>query len=576
MRVIDTVAIYIRLSLADGDLCSGGKEESESITNQRRLLMAYIQDFPELCGANIVEYCDDGYTGKNFERPGFKKMMEAAQAGAIQCILVKDLSRFGRDYITVGNYISKVLPFLGVRLISVKDIFDGARKDDVDSLNVCFQTLIYDLYSRDLSQKVKSAKRQLVERGVYINPMAPFGYRRDAGDKHRLLIDPASAETVRRMFDMAAEGASTREIARWLNTQQTPTPSRQKRGTSGEHANWSANNFWTQKMVSGILRDRQYARSLIWGKRVRNQIGVHQQLTTRVEERVIVDDCHEAIVSMGLYQRAQAVLGGEYRHNRSRMAREYPLRGKIYCGICGYAIVRTAHKHAYYRCATPITLPGAKCAQEKVYEGDLVDVIITAIQTQAAYAVDAERLLAAQRERDAALVRSEQAELEQIGTQRHYLVEQMQRLYIETNPARNIITKFGKQGKTPDPYTIEQMQKFMGNIIGTEWEMPVVLAGLYGLRMSEIIGLRTANVDLEKMQFGVVEQMPFKVPPGTKTITEMAPTKSNDRLLPITEETLPYFLRQLDLIERQKDLLAANGGEYYDNKLLITLYIRGR
>lgn len=99
--------------------------------------------------------------------------------------------------------------------------------------------------------------------------------------------------------------------------------------------------------------------------------------------------------------------------------------------------------------------------------------------------------------------------------------------------------------------------------------MPVVLAGFYGLRMSEIIGLRTTNIDLDKMQFEVVEQMPFKVPPGTKTITKMAPTKSNDRLLPITEETLPYFLRQLDLIERQKNLLATSGGEYYDNKLLI-------
>lgn len=100
-------------------------------------------------------------------------------------------------------------------------------------------------------------------------------------------------------------------------------------------------------------------------------------------------------------------------------------------------------------------------------------------------------------------------------------------------------------------------------------EMPVVLAGMYGLRMSEIIGLRTTNIDLEKMQFGVVEQMPFKVPPGTKTITEMAPTKSNDRILPITEETLPYFLRQFDLIKRQKELIAASGGVYYDNKLFI-------
>ena len=114
----------------------------------------------------------------------------------------------------------------------------------------------------------------------------------------------------------------------------------------------------------------------------------------------------------------------------------------------------------------------------------------------------------------------------------------------------------------------------MSNVIGTEWEMPVVLAGMYGLRMSEIIGLRTFNIDLEKMQFGVVEQMPFKVPPGTKTITEMAPTKSNDRILPITEETLPYFLRQFDLIERQKALIEASGGVYYDNKLFKAALLR--
>jgi integrase len=120
--------------------------------------------------------------------------------------------------------------------------------------------------------------------------------------------------------------------------------------------------------------------------------------------------------------------------------------------------------------------------------------------------------------------------------------------YIEHNPARDIITKFGKEGKTPDPYTIEQMQQFMSKVIGTEWEMPVVLAGLYGLRMSEIIGLRTQNIDLEKMQFGVVEQMPFKVPAGTKIIDKMAPTKSNDRVLPITQETLPYFLRRFERI----------------------------
>ena len=141
--------------------------------------------------------------------------------------------------------------------------------------------------------------------------------------------------------------------------------------------------------------------------------------------------------------------------------------------------------------------------------------------------------------------------------------------YIETNPARDIITKFGKQGKTPDPYTIEQMRQFMSKIIGTTWEMPVVLGGLYGLRISEIIGMRWQNVDLEKRQFSVVEQMPFKVPAGTKIISEMAPTKSNDRILPITDDTLPYFMRQFELQERQKAFVRAGGGEYYDNDLVI-------
>ena len=141
--------------------------------------------------------------------------------------------------------------------------------------------------------------------------------------------------------------------------------------------------------------------------------------------------------------------------------------------------------------------------------------------------------------------------------------------YIETNPARDIITKFGKQGKTPDPYTVEQMRHLMGNVIGTEWEMIIVLAGMYGLRLSEITGLRTPNIDLEKMQFKVVEQMPFNVPAKTKVISEMAPTKSNDRVLPITEITLPYFVRHFDLLERQKELVKSSGAEYYENNLFI-------
>jgi len=147
--------------------------------------------------------------------------------------------------------------------------------------------------------------------------------------------------------------------------------------------------------------------------------------------------------------------------------------------------------------------------------------------------------------------------------------------YIEHNPARDILTKFGKQGKTPDPYTVPQMQQLMGHIIGTEWEMPIMLAGLYGMRMSEILGMRWNNVSMEKGTFAVVEQLPYKVPAGTTTIAEMAPVKgkgadgSGERVLPITEAARPYFERQLDLQVRQRELATNSGAAYYENNLVI-------
>jgi integrase len=147
--------------------------------------------------------------------------------------------------------------------------------------------------------------------------------------------------------------------------------------------------------------------------------------------------------------------------------------------------------------------------------------------------------------------------------------------YIEYNPARDILTKFGKSGKTPDPYTVQQVQQLMGHIIGTEWEMPVMLAGMYGMRMSEILGLRWDNVDLDNSVFRVIEQLPYKLPAGTKTVEDMAPVKgkgadgSGERELPITDATRPYFLRQLDLQRRQKELARDGGGTYYDNHIVV-------
>lgn len=163
-------AIYLRISSEDEDLRTGEKDESESISNQRSLLREYVSGHTDLSGSEILEFCDDGWSDTNFERPAVKELLEQVRRGQINCILVKDLSRFGRDYLTVGDYISRVFPFLGVRFISVNDGFDSSNPLDIDSLDTSFRTLIYDLYSRDLSRSVKSAKKARAERGAFLSP----------------------------------------------------------------------------------------------------------------------------------------------------------------------------------------------------------------------------------------------------------------------------------------------------------------------------------------------------------------------------------------------------------------------
>ena len=440
--MITTAAIYIRLSLEDGDL-SGDKTESESITNQRKMLTDYIRNTPDLCGAEIIEYCDDGYSGKNFDRPGVKRLLEAARNGGVQCVVVKDLSRFGRDYITVGNYITRVFPFLNVRFIAVNDRFDSSRQSDIDSLETSFKTLIYDMYSRDLSKKVRSIKKDLAERGVYINPVAPFGYKKDPGDRHKLIPDPKTAGIVRRIFSLVAGGTSAEAVARMLNTEQVPTPSQAKAGTSSEHANW-ANCYWRPQTVYCIVRDRQYIGSTVFGKRVRKQIGVRRQVKARQENWIVVDDRHEPLISKELFHRAQEALGGAFHQTDGYVPYDNPLRKKVYCGVCGYAIVRRGTKNRYYCCMTPRTVPGIGCYSEKVYEEEIHDIVAGAIRAQARYAVDTERLMKEQKKRQADQLKTVRKELQSLRTIQEQLSDQGQKLYedfFEGAISRDVYTK---------------------------------------------------------------------------------------------------------------------------------------
>lgn len=253
-KKIWSATLYLRLSRDDGD-----KEESGSITGQRELLRDYISQHPEL-----LEYAiriDDGFSGSTFERPGFQKMIEDVKSGRTDCIIVKDLSRFGRDYLVVGNYISRVFPFLGVRFIAVNDGFDSSRPQDIDSLDTSFKTLIYDLYSRELSGKVKNAKRMRAEKGLFLSPFAPYGYVKDPEDKNRLVIDNGAADIVRKIFSLTIDGVRPSEIAAMFNRDGVPTPMLYKRAAGCSRDRWPSihdENFWTQRTIIKILRDERY------------------------------------------------------------------------------------------------------------------------------------------------------------------------------------------------------------------------------------------------------------------------------------------------------------------------------
>ena len=270
-----TVAKYLRLSSEDSDLRQSGREESNSIVNQRNLLDAFIERTPDLSSSKILEFCDDGWSGKNFERPAIKELLEQVRQGLIHCIIVKDMSRFGRDYLTVGNYISKVFPFLGVRFIAINDGIDSIRPSDIDSLDTSFKALLYDLYSRDLSRKTRSARRSRAQKGEYFGARPLYGYVKNSERKNHLIIDPPAAEIVRRIFSMVGGGMSIAQTARTMNQQRAPTPMQDKTA-KGMYAAWncvSEVNFWTEAMVLKIVRDEQYTGSTVYGRRYYDRIG---------------------------------------------------------------------------------------------------------------------------------------------------------------------------------------------------------------------------------------------------------------------------------------------------------------
>lgn len=247
------------------------KSESESISHQKSLIQNFIDANEELSGSEQYEFFDDGYSGTNFERPAFEKLISKIKKGEINCIIVKDFSRFGRDYIELGDYLERIFPFLGVRFISVNDHYDSADyKGTTGGLDVVMKNIVYDYYSKDLSVKVKTAKYQKMKQGKYLGGHVPYGLMRDPGDKHRLVTDPEAAAVVREIFDMAIAKMRITDIARTLNERGVETPSayyRRKHPDSGKYAGTSDKGCWNHNNLRSILKQEMYYGAVVGHKR---------------------------------------------------------------------------------------------------------------------------------------------------------------------------------------------------------------------------------------------------------------------------------------------------------------------
>lgn len=343
--------IYLRLSREDGD-----KEESDSITNQRELILEFLKSKEDI-RIHAVRV-DDGYSGVSFERPAFQQMLEDIRAGEVNCVVTKDLSRFGRNHIEAGKYIEKIFPYLGVRFIAVNDHYDSlTNAAQTNNIIIPFKNLINDAYSRDISIKIRSNLEVKRKRGNFVGAFAPYGYQKSEANKNKLEIDEEAAEVVRSIFRLYLQGNNAYKIAEKLNKKDILTPMDYKKENGSAFYTGFKKNLksqWTHMHVLRILANPVYAGTLVQGKETTPNYKVKQKVKRDQSKWSQVEDAHEAIIAAVEFQTAQEQLQMDTRTGTAK-EKVYCLSGIVKCGDCGANMVRKTvpsgnRKFIYYVC----------------------------------------------------------------------------------------------------------------------------------------------------------------------------------------------------------------------------------
>lgn len=397
IKKIYHAAIYVRLSKEDGDVSNAVKAESNSISNQKNLIRDFLKDKEDI--EVVSERVDDGYSGSNFERPAFKLMLEDIKKGIVDCVIVKDLSRFGREYIDSGRYIERLFPALGVRFIAINDNYDSLNgKEQADEIIIPLKNLINDAYCRDISVKIRSHLEVKRKNGEFIGSFAPYGYRKSENDRNSLIIDPIAAGIVKDIFRMKLHGLSQDAIANRLNDMGVLSPMEYKSATGSNYQTsfkTSDKAVWSSVTVRRILENELYIGNLVQGRQTTPNHKVKKTVLKPEKDWVRIEKNHEAIISDRDFSIVQRLLGMDTRIS-PKQSEVYPLAGLIVCADCGAAMVRKnayagGKKYQYYVCSR--NKETKECSNHRIAVDRLEETVLELLRVQISNILDLKQVM---------------------------------------------------------------------------------------------------------------------------------------------------------------------------------------
>lgn len=389
--------LYARISVE-----TERKREADTIGNQLQLLKDYVSEHSDLTVFDI--YSDDDISGTDFIRPEFSRMMNDLRDGKIDCIIVKDLSRLGRNYLESGEYIEMVFPFFRCRFISVTDRFD--TKFQQADISVQLKNMANEMYAKDISRKICSTMRTIQDQGKFAGSRAPYGYRLDPADKHHLIIDEETAPIVKQLFELLAEGNTVHYVATTMNARSIPSPGRLLYERGIATTDHFKNSKWYMQTVRRILQDEIYLGWMVSGKfrSTYHSTGKKGSQPVPREEWIITKGTHEPIVTEELFNKVQEYFvrmkeeHGQAAVYNSKSKKASIFKGHLRCGECGQAMfLRNKHSHgkvtAWYYCALHENYNSSYCVKKAVKKQDVEDIALKLIRTQIKLFTDAREMI---------------------------------------------------------------------------------------------------------------------------------------------------------------------------------------